>query len=143
MKKKQDQPKRAIDPKWLSVIEELNKQLEAKKHQAFLRDSHNRPVDVSVYDNEQIEWLELTAIASTKDTEALGEIADIAYEEDEDCDSKSIENDLLRSRKKYWEFEVEPLERNHPQIALQNGFIVAKNYEDAKAKLLALPDKVR
>lgn len=143
MSKKQNEPKakRVIEQKWLLVLEELNKQLEAKGHSAFMRDSHNRPVDISTYDNEQIEWLELTAIASTKDRDALDDVASISYEEDEDCDSDEIEKDMLRSRQKWWEFEVEPLDRNHPQIALQNGFIAAKDYETAKAILVALPDK--
>lgn len=135
-----------IDPVWLNVLRELDKHLLAKRHDGFLaiwRGLEQMQMDLSKMGNDQLHHMELTAIASTKDTESIQEAFSVSYEEDEDCDFTEIENRLLRGLgdNEIFTFEVEPLERNHPQVALQHGFIVAKTYEEAKAKLMSLKEK--
>jgi hypothetical protein len=148
MPKRTPEPYTVIDPKWIDVLEELDKKLLAKQHTPLLQRKvyHDtkgwvwEPMDLSELNNEDASYLELTAIASTKSIDALSDVCGISYEEDEDCDYAEIENRVLRTRKKYWTFEVGPLDRNHPQTALRYGFITAENYEAAKAELIAVKD---
>jgi hypothetical protein len=126
-----------IEQKWIDVLKELDQKLIASGKQPWGNLEDDRSTD-------SVTYLELTAIASTKDREALEKVCYISYEEDEDCDSKSVENDILRDTKntkdEYWEFEVAPLDRSHPQVPDSYGFVVAETYEAAKAILLSLPD---
>lgn len=152
MAKKAPAPKIVIDQQWIDVLRELDKKLMAKNHDPLLK--RRVPLgegkgwgfeetDLSKLDNEALSFLELTAIASTKDSEEIGEEFTVTYEEDEDCDYKSKENDILRGGmrgKEIFNFEVDPLNRTHPQMVLSYGLIVAKTHAEAKAELMALPD---
>lgn len=128
-----------IDQHWLDVLIDLDKQMKAKGNSVFLPD----PSALDKLSGETLSFLELTAIASTKNEDAIHEKFPVSYEEDEDCNYAQTENSVLRgglNGGKIFTFEVAPIYREHPQMVLKYGFIVAKNHAEAKEQLIALPD---